>query len=45
MLRQVQQKFAHLSQLSFKVVAGDNVGASIAVKQYESNSNLEQQSQ
>ena len=45
MLRQLQQKFAHLTQLSFKVVAGDNVGASIAVKQYESNSNLEQQSQ
>jgi len=45
MLRQLQQKFAHLTQLSFKVVAGDNVGANIAVKQYESNSNLEQQSQ
>ena len=45
MLRQLQQKFAHLTQLSFKVVAGDNVGANIAVKQYESNLNLEQQSQ
>ena len=45
MLRLLQQKFAHLTQLSFKVVAGDNIGASIAVKQYESNSNLEQQSQ
>ena len=45
MLRQLQQKFSHLTQLSFKVVAGDNVGANIAVKKYESNSNLEQQSQ